>query len=104
MIIAKASELKEGAQKTFEYRGKPAILFRYKGELRCYVNVCTHAGGPTDLAGDELVCEWHGSHFNPLTGEVTRPPAPTGSSLTAIRVRLEGENIVIAEDEHHESV
>ena len=97
MVIAKLSEVPEGAQKLFEHNGRPAILFRYKGELKCFVNVCPHAGGPTDLAGDQLVCEWHGSHFDPSTGERTAPPAPKGSKLQLIPIKVEGEEIVTVE-------
>jgi len=38
------------------------------------------------LAGEEVICPWHGSRFNVKTGSVLTPPAPQGVKSFAVRV------------------
>lgn len=53
--------------------------------------ICTHAGGPVDLAGGSLVCAWHNSRFNQRTGAVTNGPA--SDPLPKENVALYGETL-----------
>lgn len=96
-LVAKKSEVSEGAWKDFQYQGQPAILVNYQGEYRAYVNVCTHEGGPCILQGDVLWCTWHGSTFDPKTGKALSDPAPLDSSLPAIKLEVKGDEIYAIE-------
>ncbi len=52
-------------------------------------NTCPHRGGPLAegmVAGDEVICPWHGSRFNIKTGAVLSPPAREGVKSFAVRV------------------
>ncbi len=76
------------------WSGSDAI-FNLGGSLYAIDDECTHMGGPLSegtIEGDEIVCPWHGSHFNIKTGKVVRPPA--GSNITSHNVRLSGERPV----------
>lgn len=73
--IARVADVPPGTTREFTHQGRKAILVNIDGQFRAYVNSCTHAGGPNDLKEGSLVCKWHGSRFDPLTGAVQRGPA-----------------------------
>jgi len=89
-------ELKQRGAVNFVVNGKKAILLYNGGEIRAFENICTHRGGPNHLSGDKLVCKWHGATFNPLTGESTKPPAPSGSKLPAVKLEIKDGKIFLA--------
>jgi len=100
--IKKISEINEGDTVDFDYQGQPAILVKFKGQIYAYTNVCTHEGGPSVLEeapgitapGEKrLHCQWHDSTFKPETGERIDGPAPEGSSLPKINIKVEGDTI-----------
>ena len=48
------------------------------GGVCAIANACTHLGGPLDEGerdGNVVACPWHGSRFDPCSGEVLRGPA-----------------------------
>ncbi len=58
------------------FKGKvKGILVRTEKGIVGYVNRCTHMGGPTVLREKNLVCLWHGSTYDPVTGSVLKGPA-----------------------------
>ncbi len=64
-------------------------IFNLAGTLYAIENTCPHRGGPLAegmMAGDEVICPWHGSRFNVKTGSVLTPPAPQGVKSFAVRV------------------
>lgn len=66
-----------------------------QGEIKAYNPTCPHAGATVNPPqGGIITCPLHGSQFNPANGAVERGPAATG--LTAVAVRVVGQNIVIA--------
>ncbi len=96
-LVTRVADLKERAAVNFIYNEKKYILLYNNGEIRAFKNICTHQGGPTKLAGAELVCQWHGAHFNPLTGEATKSPAPKGSKLPPVKLDIKDGKIYLAE-------
>ena len=98
IFVAKASELKDGQSKLV-IDGKTEIgVYRLKGKLYAYLNLCPHQGGPAcegmliakveeDLNPDmtsnglkfnddeiHIVCPWHGFEFKVETGEHAGDP------------------------------
>lgn len=103
-LIKKLSEINEGETVDFDYQGQPAILIKFNGKLFAYVNVCTHEGGPcileeapgiTKPGEKRLHCQWHDSTFNPTTGEAMTDPAPEGSRLEKIEIKIEGDTVYV---------
>ena len=45
------------------------------------------------LAGEEVICPWHGSHFNVKTGSVLTPPARQG--VKSFPVRVTGDDVEV---------
>lgn len=93
--IAKVSELKDGDTVEFTYKGEPAILVKFRGQLYAYRNVCPHEGGPSRLAGEKIVCDWHFSEFKPETGERLDGPADPGTRLQAIPILVKDDSVTV---------
>lgn len=80
--------------------GQPAGAFavRFMGELRAYLNLCTHRAMELDLGeghffsddGRHLACRAHGALYDPLQGICAGGICRRGASLTPIAVREEG--------------
>lgn len=94
-FLISVEDLKKKHAVTFMYNGKKSILLCLKEEIRAFENICTHKGGPNKLAGNKLLCQWHGATFDPLTGQATKPPAPKGSKLTAIKLEAKDGKIFL---------
>lgn len=97
-FIIELDELAEHKAVDFIYKGKKSILLYNDGEIRAFENICTHRGGPSKLKNDKLVCQWHGSVFDPLTGEALKGPAPLGSKLTPIEIKENNGKIYVEGD------
>ncbi len=91
--LADEADVKEGETLEIDFFGRPAILVRVGGEIHAYINCCTHTGGPVKLDGDILHCQWHGSDFDAATGEALTPPAPTGSKLIKLPIKVRGGKV-----------
>ncbi len=58
--------------------GTPIIFIRTsESEIKAYSTACTHNGLPINetLENGKIYCSWHGSEFDPLTGNVVQGPA-----------------------------
>lgn len=87
-VIASESDVKEGQVHKFSWGGRPILLLRKDGNIYAYIDACTHVGGSLVLKGDNLVCEWHSSFFEPKSGRATRGPAPVGSELIPLTIEV----------------
>lgn len=73
-----------------------AFAVRVAGEIRAYLNICTHRKLPLDLgegsffseSGRTLRCLAHGARFDPSSGQCVGGLCPEGSALTALRVEV----------------
>jgi len=90
------NDLKQKLAVNFNSNGKKAILLYNNGEVRAFENICTHKGGPNSWVNNQLVCQWHGAIFDPLTGKAIKRPAPGGSALPAIPVEIKDGKVYLA--------
>jgi 3-phenylpropionate/trans-cinnamate dioxygenase ferredoxin subunit len=75
--------------KLVEVGGQKIAIFNLGGHYYAIEHTCPHHGGPLAegmVAGDEVICPWHGSRFNIKTGAVLSPPAREGVKSFAVRV------------------
>ena len=78
------------------YRGRPseALLVRFQGDVRGYLNQCVHMPRPLDCehdcifdeSGRHLRCSMHGIIYDPVNGEC-RSEICEGRALTAVKVQ-----------------
>lgn len=80
----------EGAPVEVDFFGRPVLVLRREGRVQAYVNVCTHLGGPLQLAagGQVLECQWHQACFEAGTGRAVKGPARLGSRLIRLPVQV----------------
>ncbi|MFC1699836.1 Rieske (2Fe-2S) protein [Candidatus Omnitrophota bacterium] len=95
-LIIGLKELEQREAVNFVYQGKKSILLYNAGEIKAFENICTHKGGPTKLTADELVCQWHGAIFDPLTGKRLKGPAPSGSKLIPVELSEQSGKIYVS--------
>src|SRR3989344_4344359 len=86
VFIINADGVAEGDTIPFKYKGRPAIVIMHNGQIRAFINVCTHHGGQVELRGDVLECIQHHATFNAETGKALTMPAPLMSSLLEIAI------------------
>ena len=94
IFVAHASELKEGERKIVSLDTTEIGVYRVKGKIYAYENLCAHQGGPACegllmpkveevIAADKkyegmqfnyeelhIVCPWHGWEYELATGEM----------------------------------
>ena len=88
VFIADVGAIPEGRTHTFRYGVHMGLAVNVRGEVKAYVNRCTHMGGPVELIGGKgvLRCRWHQAEFLPETGEAIAGEAPKGTRLTPIPI------------------
>ena len=82
--------------KLVEIEGQKIAVFNLGGTYYAIENTCPHRGGPLAegmLAGDEVICPWHGSRFNVKTGAVLTPPAR--QEVKSFSVRVIGNDVEV---------
>jgi nitrite reductase/ring-hydroxylating ferredoxin subunit len=70
------------------WNDRSLLLLKRKGKVYAYVNVCQHVGGNLALEEDTLVCQWHGSTYDALTGKRKSGPAPEQSELVPLPITI----------------
>jgi len=82
--------------KLVEAGGQNLAIFNIAGTYYAIENTCPHRGGPLAegmMAGEEVICPWHGSRFNVKTGAVLTPPAQRG--VKSFTVRVTGNDVEV---------
>lgn len=95
--VAALDELPPGTMKAVEMAGETIALANVDGTIYAFGNSCTHVGGPLAegvLQEGMVVCPWHGSTFNPQTGEPINPPAT--QNIPTYQVQVEGNEVKVA--------
>ena len=85
--------------KLVEAAGLRIAVFNIGGSYYAIENTCPHRGGPLAegiMAGEEVICPWHGSRFNVKTGSVLTPPAR--QSVKSFPVRVTGDDVEVELD------
>jgi cytochrome b6-f complex iron-sulfur subunit len=94
-LIIRKNEIPSGDAKDIIYRNTPAVIINRsdKGFI-ALSRVCTHLGCLVEYnrGKQRLICPCHAGNFD-LEGNVLSGPPP--KQLTAIPLRIDGENIVI---------
>lgn len=76
------------------FGGKTCLIVKDELGLRGFMNVCPHTGGPSipvdNEAGERVLqCQNHGAEFDIISGKTLKGPAPEGSSLRTIELKVE---------------
>lgn len=101
-VLGRLSDLPDPGGREAGWAAIPLFLVRKGGDVRCFVNICPHAGRALSLPdgrvflhkGEHILCPVHGATFELLSGTCTGGPA--GDPLTAVPVRLVGDVICAA--------
>jgi apoptosis-inducing factor 3 len=85
------SRVLEGQAADVDFFGRSVLVVRTDGRVRAFMNVCTHLGGPLQLApdGTTFQCQWHQACFDARTGQATCAPARRDSRLMRLPIRVE---------------
>ncbi|NJN84936.1 MAG: Rieske 2Fe-2S domain-containing protein [Caldilineaceae bacterium] len=78
VLVAKESEIPEGARKIVQVDAHSIGLFHHQGRWYALENSCLHRGGPVctgKLDGNVLVCPWHGYEYDVTNGQLLFDPA-----------------------------
>ncbi|MFP5253996.1 MAG: Rieske 2Fe-2S domain-containing protein [Actinomycetes bacterium] len=66
-----------------------------EGEFKAFSGICTHQKCPvTEVTGDEIVCNCHGSRYAVADGSVVAGPAP--APLAELTATVEGDQVVVS--------
>lgn len=94
-IVVRKSEIPSGEAKNIIYQNAPAVLINRpdKGFI-AFSRTCTHLGCLVEFSKSrqKLICPCHAGTYD-LDGSVESGPPP--KPLTAIPLRIEGDNIII---------
>ena len=94
--VAQTNEIRIGELKQVTVGDEEIMLTNIDGTYYAVSDSCTHAYvslSESDLEGEEVECNLHGSRFNVKTGEALLPPAE--EPLTVYQVKLEGSSILV---------
>ncbi len=94
--VAQQEEIEQNTGRLIEVRGRQIALLRDGDNYHALDNTCTHRGGPLAegaIEQGEVVCPWHGAHFDLVTGRPTCRPASVEVNTYPVRVR--GQDIEI---------
>ncbi|HLZ21873.1 MAG TPA: non-heme iron oxygenase ferredoxin subunit [Ktedonobacterales bacterium] len=98
--VARLDDIAPGELLRVEMEGRLICLANVDGRIYAVDDDCTHISGPLDqgeLEGCVLTCPLHFARFDVRTGTVLRGPAR--EDLPTYRVRVEGEDILVATPE-----
>ncbi|MHB1413904.1 MAG: Rieske (2Fe-2S) protein [Chloroflexota bacterium] len=90
VAVLPENELEDNMPKRVDVQGTPVMLLRRHGHIHALAETCTHLGGPLAegrVVDENIVCPWHGSHFDLNTGDVVMGPATFGEVVYDVRVR-----------------
>ena len=90
-LVANVEDATPGKMIEFDLHGTPALLINDGEELRAYLNICPHRGGPMELqnGNGSLRCKWHDSTWS-LRG--SRLSGPSADTICLIPVEIFVEN------------
>lgn len=68
---------------------RKAWVVRTAMSLRAFYSTCTHMGGPLSPKDGRFECHFHGATFELETGRALTAPAPSGSCLPEVPMKIE---------------
>lgn len=98
-LLGHISDLPDPGGLEADWEATPLFLVRKGADIRCFVNICPHAGRALSLPdgrvflhkGEHILCPVHGATFEVLSGKCTGGPA--GEPLNSVPIRLDGDVI-----------
>lgn len=95
LVVGKASEVAENTGKIYQFNKDKVLVINDNGKLTACSAVCTHLGCSVgwDNAQNLIFCPCHGAKYK-QTGEIISGPQP--KPLAPFKVRVEGEDLIIA--------
>jgi cytochrome b6-f complex iron-sulfur subunit len=95
VVAGKASEVPVNSGKIYQFNKDKVLVVNDNGKLTACSAVCTHLGCLVhwDHAQNLIACPCHGAKYK-QTGEIISGPQPL--PLASFKVRVEGENLIIA--------
>ena len=93
---ARTQDVPAGKIYEFQVGGQAVAIANVAGKFCAINSICAHEGGPLgegELAGDVVVCPWHGAKFNVKTGDVLGPPARKG--VQCFPVKVQGNDVLV---------
>lgn len=91
-VLGPVADVPVGGGKVFT-DAKVVVTQPTAGTFKGFSAVCTHQGNPIgSVAGGQIVCPFHNSHFSITDGSPVSGPAQ--APLPAVNVKVEGANIV----------
>ncbi len=88
----RVADLQPGQVRRVEVAGQAVAVCNVAGHFYAVQDACTHADGPLSegqLDGQHIICPWHASRFDVLTGAVLDGPA--SEPVRTYRVVIEGD-------------
>jgi len=99
VAVARAEDFPPGTVRTLEIEGTPIAVFNLDGHYHAIEDLCSHETetlSDGEIAGDEIVCPRHGSHFSIRTGQALSPPAY--EPVATFPVRVEDGMVMVKDD------
>jgi len=96
-VVAKVHDLQDGEMKQVSVGETDVLLTRINGEFHAIGAYCTHYKAPLVegvISGDRVICPWHNSCFNLITGDQLEPPGL--NSQPCYQVRVAGEDVIVS--------
>jgi nitrite reductase/ring-hydroxylating ferredoxin subunit len=87
--LCQLEEIPEEGAKTVDFLGREVLVYKDQGRPKAVLNVCMHLGGPMQLEGNRLVCQWHGAAFDCKRGRYVEGPARPDARLITLPTRIE---------------
>jgi len=87
-LLAKTDDVNADRVMRVDFFGRPAIVYREGDKFVAAIDVCTHLGGPLELNGGQVKCQWHGACFARDSGKQLAGPAPPQSRLIRLPTRV----------------
>lgn len=95
--VANVNDLQDGEMKQVSVGETDVLLARVDGKFHAIGAYCTHYKAPLAegvLSGDRVICPWHNSCFNLVTGDQLEPPGL--DSQPCYQVRVEGDRVIVS--------
>lgn len=95
--VANVNDLQDGEMKQVSVGETDVLLARVEGKFHAIGAYCTHYKAPLVegvMSGDRVICPWHNSCFNLVTGDQQEPPGL--DSQPCYQVRVEGDRVIVS--------
>ena len=93
------NEIPQDGAVTVDLLGREVLVMLLNGKPRAFANVCMHHGGPLELDGETLTCQWHGARYEARTGKVISGPPRPDARLIMLPTRIEDGILTYVYDE-----